>query len=131
MSSGPEASPDRTLLVDAANVVGSRPTGWWRDRAGAARQLVQRIRATPSDVLPRPVIVVLEGAARGGVTEGTDAGVEVVHARGDGDDTLADLAARSDGRLVLVSADRELRGRVERSGGEAVGPTALLDLLPD
>jgi hypothetical protein len=22
------------LVVDAANVVGSRPDGWWRDRAG-------------------------------------------------------------------------------------------------
>ena len=27
------------LLVDAANVVGSRPTGWWRDRAGAMARL--------------------------------------------------------------------------------------------
>lgn len=122
--------PDRTLLVDAANVVGSRPTGWWRDRAGAARQLVERIRSTPPATLPRPVVVVLEGAARRGVEEGTDDGVEVVHATGEGDDTLADLAARSEAPVVLVSADRELRARVEQAGGEAVGPTALLDLLP-
>ncbi len=27
------------------NVVGARPTGWWRDRAAAASQLVERIRA--------------------------------------------------------------------------------------
>jgi nucleoid-associated protein YgaU len=31
--------PDLTLIVDGANVVGSRPDGWWRDRAGAAVRL--------------------------------------------------------------------------------------------
>ncbi len=29
--------PTVSLLVDAANVVGSRPDGWWRDRPGAAQ----------------------------------------------------------------------------------------------
>ena len=33
----PEVS--RVLVVDGANVVGSRPDGWWKDRAGAARRL--------------------------------------------------------------------------------------------
>jgi hypothetical protein len=28
-----------TVIVDSANVVGSRPDGWWRDRAGAALRL--------------------------------------------------------------------------------------------
>jgi 8-oxo-dGTP pyrophosphatase MutT (NUDIX family) len=28
-----------TIIVDGANVVGSRPDGWWRDRAGAALRL--------------------------------------------------------------------------------------------
>ncbi|MET1154451.1 NUDIX domain-containing protein, partial [Arthrobacter sp.] len=28
------------LVIDAANVVGSRPDGWWKDRAGAARRLL-------------------------------------------------------------------------------------------
>jgi hypothetical protein len=28
------------LLVDIANVMGSRPDGWWRDRAGAATRLL-------------------------------------------------------------------------------------------
>src|ERR1700727_633056 len=28
-----------TVIVDGANVVGSRPDGWWRDRAGAAVRL--------------------------------------------------------------------------------------------
>jgi 8-oxo-dGTP diphosphatase len=33
-----ELSP-LTIIVDGANVVGSRPDGWWRDRAGAATRL--------------------------------------------------------------------------------------------
>ena len=31
--------PELTVIVDGANVVGSRPDGWWRDRAGAAVRL--------------------------------------------------------------------------------------------
>ena len=34
------------LVIDAANVIGSRPTGWWRDRPGAARRFTERVRAT-------------------------------------------------------------------------------------
>ena len=33
------AEPAVTVIVDGANVVGSRPDGWWRDRAGAAVRL--------------------------------------------------------------------------------------------
>jgi hypothetical protein len=119
------------LLVDAANVVGSRPTGWWRDRAGAARDLVERVRrATAEGNLSAPVILVLEGQARQGAEEGSADGVEVVHAPGHGDDTLVALAAQSDEPVVLVSADRELGERVRRSGAEVVGPTWLLAKLP-
>ncbi|WP_307182132.1 NUDIX hydrolase [Demequina sp. NBRC 110055] len=35
---------DRVLIVDAANVVGARPDGWWRDRAGATSRLLERLR---------------------------------------------------------------------------------------
>jgi hypothetical protein len=119
------------LLVDAANVVGSRPTGWWRDRPGAARELTTRVRRAVADgTLPRPVVLVLEGEAREGVEEGLAEGVEVVHAAGHGDDTLATLAAESNAQVVLVSADRHLAEQVRRSGAEVVSPTWLLDRLP-
>jgi hypothetical protein len=118
------------LLVDAANVVGSRPNGWWRDRSGAARELVDRVRCSvvDGDLTPR-VVVVLEGQAKQGVEEGIADGVEVVHAPGHGDDTLVAVAAASDEDVVLVSADRELAERVRRSGAEVVGPTWLLERL--
>jgi hypothetical protein len=30
-------------VVDAMNVIGSRPDGWWRDRAGAIERLVAQL----------------------------------------------------------------------------------------
>ena len=119
------------LLIDAANVVGSRPTGWWRDRPGAARELTTRVRrAAAEGKLPRPVVLVLEGQAKKGVEEGLAEGVEVVHAPGHGDDTIATLAAESNEPVVLVTADRQLAERARRSGAEIVSPTWLLDRLP-
>ena len=49
----------RVLVVDGANVVGSRPTGWWRDRAGAAKRLHQSI--TTADLDYDVIVLVLEG----------------------------------------------------------------------
>lgn len=109
------------LLIDAANVVGSRPTGWWRDRAGAARHLVERLQG-----LGEPVVVVLEGKARAGAAEGTAGQVRVVHAPGEGDDTLAALSG--DG-VTLVTADRALAERARAAGADVRGPTWLLDRL--
>ncbi len=121
-----------TLVVDAANVVGSRPTGWWRDRPGAARSLVDRVRAaTRAGRLAEPVVMVLEGAARPGVAAGTCDGVTVVHAPGSGDETLVDVVEDADDPVTLVSADRALRERAEACGAEVVGPRWLLELLDD
>ena len=61
--------------------------------------------------------------------EGVADGVTVVHAPGEGDDTLASLAATADIPVVVVSADRALRARVRSSGAEVVAPTWLLDRL--
>lgn len=121
------------LLIDAANVVGSRPTGWWRDRARAAGQFVDRVRsATGRSGLAAPVVIVLEGQARHGVEEGVVDGVEVVHAPGEGDDTLVALAEAAGEHVVLVSADRALADRCRAVGCDVVGPNWLLDRLdPD
>ena len=121
------------LLVDGANVVGSRPNGWWRDRPGAARTLVDRLRRAVADGSITDVIIVLEGQARQGVAAGHHDGVSVVHAPGHGDDTLvatAATAAASGTPVVLVSADRELGARARAVGADVVGPTWLLDRLP-
>lgn len=115
------------LLVDAANVVGSRPDGWWRDRAGAAQRLVTALAALPrSELAPEAVVVVLEGAARAGVAPGTYHRVEVHHADGSGDDLLVALCHDE---VLLVTADRDLAARARERGAEVVGPRRLLEQL--
>jgi len=75
------------LVVDAANVVGSRPDGWWRDRPGAAARLVAALAAAlRSGALTSPVTVILEGAARSGVpATPTETGPGQGAGRGGGD----------------------------------------------
>jgi hypothetical protein len=122
------------LLIDAANVIGSRPTGWWRDRAGAARAFVEQVHAAVSSGrLARPVVVVLEGQARRGVTAREDDGdgVSVRHAAGSGDDALVAVIAAAPDQVTLVTADRELRQRAEAKGARVVGPTWLLEQLEE
>ena len=120
------------LLVDAANVVGSRPDGWWRDRPGAARALLQRVQAAVrAGRLRDPVVVVLEGKARDGAEPGDAGGVRVVHAPRSGDDTLVAVIAEADGPVTLVSADRALRHRAEALGAGVASPGWLLGLLDD
>ena len=74
------------------------------------------------------MIVVFEGKARAGAKEGTLDGVEVVHATGEGDDTIVSVAEGHRGAIV-VTADRGLIERVRTVGGDVRGPGWLLDLL--
>ncbi len=127
------------LLVDAANVVGARPDGWWRDRAGAAARLLARLASLPGRSLTSPggavatcsaVVAVLEGRARD--VPAPD-GVRVVRAAGSGDDALAAEAARlaeAGEDVVVVTADRGLRARLP-AGMAVAGPGWLLDALPE
>jgi 8-oxo-dGTP pyrophosphatase MutT (NUDIX family) len=146
------------VVVDAANVVGSVPDGWWKDRAGAAQRLLDGVTALaaaglPADELGLPFdrwwprwTVVLEGAARGAVAptsspaddgpaprDAPAGGVRVVHATGPGDDAIVDAAraavAVGDGPVVVVTADRELRARAEALGAVVRGPGWLRDRL--
>lgn len=115
------------LVVDAANVVGSRPTGWWRDRPGAAHRLHQALVA--ADLDHDTVVLVIEGDARQGQPVGEQGVVRTVHAVGSGDDAIVDEVRRAAGNgdeVVVVTADRALRARVAAAGGSVVGPSWLL-----
>ncbi|WP_329379910.1 NTP pyrophosphohydrolase [Streptomyces sp. NBC_01716] len=123
------------LIVDGANVVGSVPDGWWRDRRGAAERLRDELVPLAGDGLPGAgvpgpldVVLVVEGRARG--VESVP-GVRVEAAPGSGDDLISELAAGSGERpCVVVTADRELRRRVEAYGARCVGPRTVRQ-LPD
>lgn len=125
------------VVVDAANVVGSVPNGWWRDRAGAAIRLRDRLIPLATAGLgsgvpgwarqgPVRIVLVVEGAARSVPSQPP---VTVVSARGSGDDAIVDLVreeftAGAPGCLV-VTADRELRERVRALGAEVAGPRTV------
>ncbi|ANS68623.1 hypothetical protein SLINC_6399 [Streptomyces lincolnensis] len=113
------------VIVDAANVVGSVPDGWWRDRRGAAERLRDRLAAdgVPGHSGPTDIVLVVEGAARG--VESVP-GVRVESAPGSGDDHMVTLVARAGDRPVLViTADRELRHRVGELGAAVAGPRTV------
>ncbi|MFD7108907.1 NTP pyrophosphohydrolase [Streptomyces microflavus] len=120
------------VIVDGANVVGSVPDGWWRDRHGAAVRLRDALVPYATDGLPGlhgPVelVLVVEGAARGVASV---AGVRVDSAPGSGDDLIAELAAAAapERECVVVTADRGLRQRVEAYGARCVGPRTVRPL---
>ena len=119
------AGPALLLIVDAANVVGSVPDGWWRDRRGATERLRDRLAADglPGHDGPVDIVLVVEGAARGVASV---PGVRVEDAPGSGDDHLVGLVAAVGGRPVLVvTADRELRRRVGELGADVTGPRTV------
>lgn len=143
------------LVVDVANVMGSRPDGWWKDRAGAAQRLLARLaELAPAGVpgslfghdetwhLWPQVVAVVEGQARG-VAEPPAAhsyapgSVRLVRARRDGDqaivDTVEELRAAGAGSerdVTVVTSDRLLRARVQALGARTVGAGTLSRLLP-
>ncbi|MCD1269858.1 NUDIX domain-containing protein [Microbacterium sp. MEC084] len=129
------------VVVDAANVIGSVPDGWWRDRPGAATRLLTRVAALAEAGVPAleldlgathwfpEFVVVVEGASHD--VADID-GVRVVRAGGEGDDAIAAEAAAlvEDGRTVtVVTSDRELRGRAEEAGARVRGAGWLTTLL--
>jgi hypothetical protein len=135
-----------TIVVDVANVMGSRPDGWWRDRPGAAVRLHAELAALaargrpvlPGDTEPEEFVMVLEGATRAAAARINAAqindagpGVRVVQADGSGDDAIVALVRELTGRRAVVTADRELRRRCEAAGAEVFGPSWLISLARD
>jgi 8-oxo-dGTP diphosphatase len=128
------------IVVDVANVMGSRPDGWWRDRPGAAVRLHAEIAelaaqsppVLPGDTEPAEFVMVLEGATKAAaarIEAENNSPVRVVQASGSGDDAIVALVRELPGRRAVVTADRELRRRCEEAGAEVFGPSWLFGLL--
>ena len=125
------------LVVDIANVMGSRPDGWWRDRAAAATRLLNELEPLSGTEVTLPelgtvriteVRAVLEGAAKS--AEGPKT-VSVLRAERDGDSEIVDETNRltASGKIPLVvTADRGLRRRLPEPA-LIVGPGWLNRLI--
>jgi hypothetical protein len=112
---------DVVLLADIANVMGSRPDGWWRDRAAAATRLLSMLEPLNGAEVALPELgtvriaeirAVLEGAGKR--AEGPEA-VLVLRADKDGDSEIVEEANRltASGKTPLVvTADRGLQSRL-------------------
>jgi uncharacterized protein YaiI (UPF0178 family) len=107
-------------VVDASNVIGSRPDGWWRDRAGATRRLVGRLDAF-AQATGEPVTVVLDGGRAPGAEH-----VEVLVASRSGRDAADDeivelLQDRGADGVRVVTSDATLARRVRALGADVEG----------
>ena len=121
------------VIVDGMNVIGSRPTGWWRDRPGAMRDLTGELAAHAEATGDR-VIVIFDG--RPFDLRGSD-GVEVRFATRGGpnaaDDDIAALVEADDdpASLTVVTSDSGLAARVRDAGGEVTGAGAFRSRLEE
>jgi predicted RNA-binding protein with PIN domain len=111
-------------IVDAMNVIGSRPTGWWRDRDAAIRRLADAIGRFVAATGDR-VTLVVDGRPGPDLPAGEHQGVLVVYARRTGanaaDDRIVELVASAADSVRVVTSDRDLRARVRRLGAQVVG----------
>jgi uncharacterized protein YaiI (UPF0178 family) len=110
-------------VIDGMNVIGSRPTGWWRDRPRAMRGLVEELRAF-ADETGEPVTVVLDGKPFD-LEGGNGVTVRFASRRGPdaADDDIAALVS-ADGDpagLSVVTSDAHLARRVREVGASVVG----------
>ncbi|SMG49611.1 NUDIX hydrolase [Agreia pratensis] len=145
-----------SVVVDSANVIGSRPNGWWKDRAGAAANLLDSLADRADEGIPGTllgldvdvywpsIVAVLEGQGRNApdrqvrdsartLADGIRSPeIVVARAEGEGDESIVDIA---DSRLnagdtvLVVTADAELRRRVESLGCFTRGTVWLTGML--
>ena len=132
------------IVVDVANVVGSVPNGWWKDRAGASARVLERLARLASDGIAGDrfgepnvrwfpwIVAVLEGEAR--AAEDVD-GITVMRADGLGDEAIVAAVALAGHeedlapRVTVVTSDRELQDRVSALGATPRGAHWITELL--
>jgi predicted RNA-binding protein with PIN domain len=117
-------------IVDGMNVIGSHPTGWWRDRPGAMRELVEELEAFAGRG-GEPVTVVLDGKPFDLEGDRVDVRFASRRGRNAADDDIAALVEDDPepGALSVVTSDGDLGRRVRDAGAAVVGAGEFRRLL--
>ena len=116
-------------IVDGNNVMGARPDGWWRDRAGASRALAAQVAAF-AGATGDAVQLVFDGRPRD-LGLASDAPVRIAFAdrpgRNAADALIAELveADAEPAGMRVVTSDGELAARVRAAGAEVEGAGAF------
>ena len=120
-------------IIDAYNVLGARPDGWWRNRMGALARLLDDIAAwRPAG---ETVVVMIDGWPRTEVPERSWNGLDVryAHRRGpDGaDNAIIEMVRESDdpSAMTVVTSDARLRSQVLELGAAVEGAGTFRERL--
>ncbi|MGI9610110.1 MAG: NYN domain-containing protein [Acidimicrobiia bacterium] len=118
-------------IIDGNNVMGSRPDRWWNDRPGAMARLTQEIAKwcwTHDD----SVLVVFDGKSIDEVVQLSGGNLEVRFAeraaRDAADDVIVAETTDQPPPLIIVTADKGLRGRLPDTA-DCEGPSSFLARL--
>jgi len=109
-------------FVDAMNVIGSRPDGWWRDRHAAMKRLVGQLEDLAA--AGEEITVFFERAPQPAIESGS---VEIAHApaavpNAADDEIVRRLALEaSPTEITVVTSDRRLAGRARAVGARVEG----------
>jgi hypothetical protein len=108
-------------VVDAMNVIGSRPDGWWRDRAGAIERLVGQVDRWAAESGVERVTVMLEHEPRRALTAER---VEIAWASVGGQNAAdREILARlpewlAEDEVVVITSDRDLKAKALAASAE-------------
>jgi predicted RNA-binding protein with PIN domain len=120
------------LIIDGNNVMGSRPDGWWRDRAAATVRLLEQVAAWAAGA-DEAVVIVFDGRRPQGFE--APAAVDVRFAERPGRDAADDVIERlvaddpRPDRVTVVTSDARLAARVRAHGARVTGSRAFRDRL--
>ena len=122
----------RRLIVDGMNVIGSRPTGWWRDRRAAMAGFVEELGEFAARSGEDLIVVLDSKPFELPDTSGT-IDVRFASARGPdaADDVIVEIvgADADPSSVVVATSDRRLADRVRALGAETITAGALRRML--
>ena len=109
-------------IVDAMNVIGSRPDGWWNDPEKAMRDFTRLLDAHAGSTGKDITVVFDKDPGRLPETSHIDVVIARRRGRDAADYEIEQLVAGNEDpqRLKVVTSDRDLAGKVRGAGAKVV-----------